>query len=202
MVKPMESRLKGEAVAKVRREAETAKRTDSVRVFELSAEEAVSRFSDLVYKIALARCRQEQDAEDVFQDVFLAFSKNQPVFASEEHAKAWFIKVTCNTAYSFWRKPRHTRELPFDDAVQQSEEGAAGDYDRAEEGVEKEIRRIDLEHCLERLQANDRELIHLFYYEDLRTKDIAQIWGKKEGALRMQLSRARKALKECLEGRV
>lgn len=188
-------------MAAVRRELETAKETGAVRVFDLSAEEAVSRFADLIYKIALARCRREQDAEDVFQDVFLSFTKNQPVFTSEEHAKAWFIKVTCNTAHSFWRKPQHSRELPFDEAIQQNEEGAAGGYDRVQEGGEAEILRIDLEHCLERLGSNDRELIHLFYYEDLRTKDIAGIWEKKEGSVRMQLTRARKALKECLEGR-
>lgn len=184
-----------------RRELEANKQADKVRVFDLSAEEAVTRFADLVYKIALARCRQEQDAEDIFQDVFLSFTKNKPSFASEEHAKAWFIKVTCNTAHSFWRKPRHSREMPFDDAVQQDEEGAAGQFDRVQEVAETEIMRIDLEHCLDRLGPNDRELIHLFYYEDLRTKDIAGIWSKKEGSVRMQLTRARKALKECLEGR-
>lgn len=184
-----------------RRELEAGKQADKVRVFALSADEAVARFADMVYKIALARSRQEQDAEDIFQDVFLSFTKNKPEFASEEHAKAWFIKVTCNMAYSFWRKPRHSRELPFDDAVQQEDEGAAGQYDRVQEGLESEIMRIDLEHCLDRLGPNDRELIHLFYYEDLRTKDIAEIWEKKEGSVRMQLTRARKALKQCLEGR-
>lgn len=166
----------------------------------VSAEEMVERYASLVYKIALARVRQSQDADDIFQEVFLSWAKARPDFESEEHAKAWFIRVTCNTANSFWRKPRHSRELPYDEGMQQDEEGAADHFDRASEAEERELRRIDLEHCLEALPESDRELIHLFYYEDLRSRDIAELTERGEGAVRMQLSRARKALKNCLEG--
>ena len=83
----------------------------------------------------------------------------------------------------------------------EQEEAAAPDrFDRREAPEEQQIRTLDLEHCLKALSGAERELIHLFYYEGMTSREIAEILNKKEGALRMQLSRARRALKACLEG--
>ncbi len=43
------------------------------------------------------------DAEDVYQEVFLQYVKKNPVFASEEHRKAWLLKVTVNYCKKLWR---------------------------------------------------------------------------------------------------
>ncbi len=172
----------------------------STEPYRPSDDEVIERFSHLVYQLALARCKQVQDAEDIFQEVFLSWTKAQPSFVSEEHAKAWFIRVTCNTANSFWRKPQHRRELPFDEQMEQEEAAAPDRFDRREAPEEQQIRTLDLEHCLKALSGSERELIHLFYYEGMTSREIAEILNKKEGALRMQLSRARRVLKACLEG--
>ena len=181
---------------------EDKKNVGEAGTIRLSPEEAVEQFSDCVYRLAFARCRQVADAEDVFQEVFLSFMKAKPEFNSLEHAKAWFLRVTCNACNSFWRKQQTRAESSFDEAIEVIDPIDSGSYDRVEAGSEQVIKRVDLEHCLEALKEQDRELIHLFYFEDLRTLDISQIWEKKEGAVRMQLSRARKALKQCLEMRV
>ena len=59
-------------------------------------EETVLRYKDMVYRIAFAQCPCQQDAEDVFQDVFLKLYKWDGDFSSDKHVKFWLIRVTLN----------------------------------------------------------------------------------------------------------
>ena len=71
-------------------------------------EEIIRTYADTVYRLAYSYTRNQADAEDVFQEVFLRYWKKKPEFRDSEHAKAWFLKVTANCAKSLltmaWRK--------------------------------------------------------------------------------------------------
>lgn len=56
----------------------------------------IEKYADMVYRIALTRCGNLENAEDIFQEVFLKFSEKMPKFENDEHEKAWFIRVTIN----------------------------------------------------------------------------------------------------------
>lgn len=161
------------------------------------AEEVIERFGPMVYRLAFARCRSASAADDIYQEVFLSWLKAKPQFQDAEHAKAWFLRVTANTANSFWRRPEQ-KNVSFEESFDPEQQEAEGKS--VESGADQTILRLDLEHCLSKLAPEDRELIHLFYYEELRSKDIAELLKKTESAVRMRLLRARKALKACLEG--
>ena len=59
---------------------------------------AVGRYSDMMYRVSYQYVRNAQDAEDVVQDVFLALMDRlfRAGFESEEHMKAWLIRVAVN----------------------------------------------------------------------------------------------------------
>ena len=61
------------------------------------------------------------------------------------------------------------------------------------------MKEYDLYYELMRLRPREREVIHLFYYEDMTTKQIADSLGISEAAVRARLSRARKALKSFMK---
>ena len=63
---------------------------------ELVVKQVIEKYADMVYRIALTRCSNVENAEDVFQDVFIKYSQKIPKFESEEHEKAWLIRVTIN----------------------------------------------------------------------------------------------------------
>lgn len=63
---------------------------------ENKIKEMIEKYSDMVYRIALTRCGCIENAEDIFQDVFIKLSEKMPNFESEEHEKAWLIRVTIN----------------------------------------------------------------------------------------------------------
>ena len=76
-------------------------------------DEVVQTYADMVYKLALSQTRNPDKAQDVFQEVFLRYIRNPKPFDSEEHRKAWLIRVTvncCHNAFRFWET--HTVKSP------------------------------------------------------------------------------------------
>ena len=68
----------------------------------------IDRYQEMVYGLALARTGNRADADDVFQEVFLAYCQCGKTFRDEEHRKAWLLRTTVNQARrvtsSSWRK--------------------------------------------------------------------------------------------------
>lgn len=58
--------------------------------------EAMDAWGDVVYRVALAQTGSPSDADDVFQDVFMRLLENDTAFESDEHLKAWLLRVTVN----------------------------------------------------------------------------------------------------------
>ncbi len=153
----------------------------SVRIGD-DPERIIKTYSDMVYRLAFARTGTKEDAEEVCQEVFLRLLKKRPVFESEEHCKAWLLRVTVNCSNtlltSLWKKRTVALEedLPF-----QEEES------------------LELYRELSGLPQKYRDVIHLFYYEELPVAEMAKILRRKESTVRTQLTRARAMLKEILE---
>jgi RNA polymerase sigma-70 factor (ECF subfamily) len=143
----------------------------------------VDKYSTMVYKLAFARTRNKENADDIFQEVFLRYIRKKPKFENEAHEKAWFIRVTINcskTLFSFI-----TRE----------------NYEELKDNIStKEEPEEIMEEFLEKLSPDYRTVIHLFYYEGYSTLEISKILNKKESTVRMQLTRARRNLKDIMEG--
>lgn len=146
-------------------------------------EDIVNKYSKTVYKLAFARTRNKDDAEDIFQDVFLIYIRKRPAFASEEHEKAWFIRVTINCSKTFWSSLKKKSLEILDEDIPSGE-------------TPEEI----MEEYLEKLPIDYRTVIHLFYYENMSTTEISNILDKKESTVRMQLTRARRLLKDFMKG--
>ena len=151
---------------------------------QLNIDEAINKYSDLVYKLAYCRTKNKYDAEDIFQDVFLQLVKYQLTFTGEEHLKAWLIKVTINCCNKYFLSLKNRPyELIPEDLVYLTPE-------------ESEVYQAVLS-----LQKKYRTVIHLFYYEDLTIKQISDVLGKKEGTIKSLLSRGRNLLKmKLLDG--
>lgn len=147
-------------------------------------EEAVERYSDTVYRLAFSQMKCRSDADDVYQEVFLRYFHKRPAFASEEHRKAWFLRVTLNCCKKQWSSSWRRRTVPL-------EEGDGFVFPEPEE--------TDLREQLLRLPARYRAVLHLFYYEDMTVEETARALGRKPATVRTQLTRARRLLKEYFD---
>ena len=149
-------------------------------------DELITKYSDMVYRLAVLRCHTKEDAEDVYSEVFLNYFRRPREFESEEHRKAWLIKVTINCAKDLLGK-----RMNFEDI----EEVQVAD---PKSGVSTE-ELIDLRKALNELKEDYKEVICLFYLDDVPVKDIAVIIGRPENTVKSMLHRGREMLREKLE---
>ena len=148
-------------------------------------EQIVRTYADMVYRIAYRYVKNSIDADDVFSEVFLAYFKKVRVFDSEDHRKAWLIKVTINCA-----KDLLGQRLQLQQSIEETVADKTGrDADTY----------MDLHDAIEHLSPKYQEVIKLFYLDDLSVRQIAQILNKNENTVKTQLARAREILKSALE---
>lgn len=148
--------------------------------------EVIEKYSPVVYRMAYSMVKNPQDAEDIHQEVFLKFLKKKPEFESEEHAKAWFLRVTINLAKNLWKTAWRQRVVSL------------GEVDREEEAA-LEQEEDKLIETVKKLPQKYRTVVHLFYYEEYSLEEIARILGAKPSTVRTRLTRARQKLKELLK---
>lgn len=73
-------------------------------------ESIVRKYADTVYRLALGRTGKKEDAEDIFQEVFLRLSRHSELWEEEEHLKNWLLRVTINCCNSLYRKNEQKNE--------------------------------------------------------------------------------------------
>ncbi len=142
------------------------------------------KYFDMVYRLALSQSGNPHDAEDITSEVFLRYIKSDKHFESEEHIKAWLIRVTVNRAKSLFASSWFKKTVPIDETL-------PADMPEDESEVYGAVLKLPQKY---------RTVIHLFYYEDLKTAEIAETLNIKESTVRSQLLRARAMLKQFLEG--
>ncbi len=152
----------------------------------LSVDETFRKFGDRVFSSAFSVCQDRMDADDVAQDTFFKYYTSDADYESEEHIRAWLIRVAVNRAKdvvgSFWHRNRTSWEEYMDELPFEAPE------DR------------DLFAAVMRLPDKYRVAIHLFYYEGYAVEEIAQILHSRVGTVKSWLNRGRKLLKTMLEG--
>ena len=142
-------------------------------------------YADMVYRIAYRYVKNSIDTDDVFSEVFLAYFKKERIFESEEHRKAWLIRVTINCAKDLLTQRAQVQQLCEETVSDQT--------------VRDTDTYMDLRKAIEQLRPEYREVIKLYYLDDLSVKEIAQILNKNENTIKTQLFRAREILKSALE---
>lgn len=146
-------------------------------------ENVIEKYSDMVYRIALTRCGTIENAEDIYQDVFIKFSEKMLTFENEEHEKAWFIRITLNLSKNLKLSAWNKKVINLDENIE---------FQTKEES--------DVFSVVCELPTNYKTVIYLMYYEGYKVKEIAKIMRKQEGTIKTWLYRAREILKNKLEG--
>lgn len=150
---------------------------------ERDIRETMEKYSDMVYRIALTRSGIVENAEDIFQNVFIKYSQKKPKFASEEHKKAWLIRVTINISKNFINQAWNRKVVNLDENLK---------FETQEEN--------DVFSVVCELPEKYRTVIYLFYYEGYKVNEIAKLLKTKDGTVKTWLSRSREALREKLKG--
>lgn len=150
-----------------------------------SVEMLIETYRNNLYAVAFNICKNAQDAEDVVQDTFIQYWTLKKEFESEQHIRAWLIRVAINKAKNktntFFRK----HAVPLEDYIETltfpSEESS------------------ELFEAVMKLPEKYRIVIHLFYYEDYAVNEIADILKITAANVKVRLSRGRMLLRTTLK---
>ncbi|MDE7324293.1 MAG: sigma-70 family RNA polymerase sigma factor [Lachnospiraceae bacterium] len=149
---------------------------------ERDIREAVTKYSDMLYKICLVILCNEQDVQDAIQDTFCKYLEKKPDFRDEEHEKAWLIKVATNNCRDMIRfRVRHPKIS----------------IDEVENILVAPEQRETLKELLE-LPVKHKTVIYLHYVEGYPIKEIADILGITESAVKSRLLRGRKQMRDMV----
>lgn len=142
-------------------------------------------YGDSIFKLALSYVKDYATAEDIMQNTLMKYMLNTKVFADKEYEKAWLLRVAINECKMYNRLIWNVKRVSLEDV------------DLAADEATEDSSVLD---AVFSLPTQYRMVIHLYYYEGYSVKEIANILKKKEGTVTSLMCRARKLLKEGLEG--
>ena len=145
----------------------------------------MDRYRDNLFAVAFNVCKNAADADDVVQDTFVQYHTQNRQFESEQHIKAWLIRVAINRSINVTRSLWRRSSLPLEDYMESLP------FEAPEDST--------LFAQVMALPEKYRVVIHLFYYEDYPVKDIASILKVSENNVKVRLSRGRALLKKALK---
>lgn len=152
---------------------------------KLPVEVLIEKYKNNIYAVAFNICKNKYDAEDVVQDTFIQYLSHKKDFQSEQHIRAWIIRVAINKAKNknnlFFRR----NSLPLEDYM----ETLTFESDESHELFE----------AVMKLPEKYRIVIHLFYYEDYSVQEIADILKITQTNVKVRLSRGRLSLRKTLK---
>src|SRR5215203_563872 len=158
-------------------------------------EELVRRHLKSAHAVALGVLGNPADAEDVCQDAFLTALQKLEECRDPKRFAAWLRRIVRNQALNF----RERRSLRQGEPLERVAEAAGGD-DPGREAERSELR-DRLLTALAVLPETQREVVLLHDLEGWRHREIADLLGTSEGAVRVRLLEARRRLRTELEGK-
>lgn len=139
-------------------------------------------YKNMIYSIAYTYVHNAIDADDIVQEVFIKYLKSDEVFITLDNEKYWLIRVTINTAKSYLKKSWKKIVQLDDEKVNLAASVDVRDNDEMYQIV-----------CsLPRLY---KEIIVLYYYEELSINDISKVLNISISAVKKRLERGRNLIK-------
>ena len=152
---------------------------------DLEFESTVKRYISMLYRVAFNYLKNKEDSEDSVQNVFIRLYHYRKNFKSEEHIKAWLIRVTINESKRILSNNKKHSTIDIEKV--------------ANELYSDETEQRDFSMELMKLNPTYSTVLYLYYYEGYKAEEIAKMLSKTTAAVNLILSRARKQLKERLK---
>ena len=131
-------------------------------------------------------------AEDVVQESLIKMWKHIPSLRQQSSFKPWLIRIVVNEVKQQFRKKR-APVVPLDEALDIPDE-----VEDIETKTIRQEEQEDLMKTLNKMPAEQREILILRYFSDLTVPEIAAVTGQHEGTIKSRLSRTLEHLREAL----
>lgn len=157
--------------------------------------ELYRRYGRKVFAKCITMLSDEGLARDATQDIFVKVLLNLSKFTEQSSFSTWIYSITYNYCIDLIRKKKKMPLIFSEDVSKVSNETEI----EIPDSVLLEMKKGRLEKVLERLPPGDRVILEMKYAEDLPIKDIGDILGKTESAIKMQIMRAKQKAQSIYE---
>lgn len=157
-----------------------------------SKESRIGKYYPMIYKFVYIQVKNKADAQDITQEVFYKYLARNADFPDAEKERSWLFTVASNQCKSYWRTGWYKRFFPIQEDILELEHTPEREYEKKESASY-------VVACVANLPAKYREIIHLFYYEDMSIAQISEITGKNKSTIQTQLDRGRKLLRKMMK---
>lgn len=155
---------------------------------EQEVSRAIERYADTVQRLCVVYLKNYADTEDVFQTVFFKYYLSSKVFDSDEHEKAWIIRVTINACKDHLKSFFHRHVVSFDEISELPYEQKLTDENS------------DVLDAVLSLPEKNRSVVYLHYYEDYTAPEISRLLHINVNTVYTLLTRSKELLRRKLEG--
>jgi RNA polymerase sigma-70 factor (ECF subfamily) len=149
----------------------------------------VARLKDKVFGLAFSILRDQTQAEDAAQEVFLKIWKALPRYNGSASLSTWTYAITRNTCLTELKRRSARATVPLPEIEGDDEAAFAPAADEAPHGAQ-----MDILSLLDKLAANYRQVIELFYLEQKSYQEVASMLDMPIGTVKTLLFRGRKEL--------
>lgn len=159
----------------------------SVPKNEFDINTLVNHYGDNLLRLCFLYLHDYHSAEDAVQETFIKAYRNIDKFRGEADIKTWLTSIAVNECKSQLRKKKYKNLF----AITEMDKNTPY-YDKVFDDT--------VINAVCSLKPKYKEVILLFYYQEMKAKDIANILNITESAVTVRLTRAREQLKKSLKG--
>lgn len=162
---------------------------------EVLIDEIMSRYGQEVLKLVYSYVNNRAIAEDLTQDIFVKCYQGLHTYSGKAKLRTWLWRIAINHCKDFLKSWYNknvviTEEEPIYNTTQK---------EMVEQAVIQKEEDDQLIAAIMKLPIKYREVIYLYYYEELPIKEIALLTDTGENTVKTRLRRAKELLKEQLE---
>lgn len=144
-----------------------------------------------IYKLCLYKTENKEEAEDLTQEIFIKIFKSIKSFKGNSSLYTWIYTIAVRTCVDHKNKKYKNKE------IFELDYSLCVDSTIEEDHIQKD-RNSTISKCIHKLEDKYRIVLYLYYYEDMKIKDIGIVLGKTENTIKTWISRGKDKLKKEL----
>ncbi|CUB09129.1 ECF RNA polymerase sigma factor SigW [Bacillus cereus] len=172
----------------------------TVEAFEIEdkedlIDEIMNKYGQEVLQLVYSYVNNKAVAEDLTQDIFVKCYKSLHTYKGNSNLKTWLWRIAINHCKDYLKSWYNKKVIVTEDGFTYME----SQKESVEQIVIQNAEDRELASAVMDLPIKYREVIYLFYYEELSIKEIATVIEVKENTIKTRLKKAKELLKEGLE---
>ena len=173
-----------------------------VRQDQLAMKRFYQAMAPSVYQFSMRRLSDPVEAQEVVVETLYEVWCHAHRFTGQSSIRTWVLGISRHKLLDKLRERYRHQHESFDETTETHISGVMEPESDAPEGFERVAQRQQhdmIVHCTQKLPADQREALHLAFYEDLPLAEIAQVQACPENTVKTRLFHARRQMKECLQ---